>query len=196
MGFHYKICIWNLVFTFHHFLQSVFNGSPFRYFPASVMPVVWSRLVNRCPIVHYMQSTLASYRSSSGISPWTFPLRHIHYITGSHHTDNMYFSYSTKSIPMTHCFIYIFISFNFILIWQSNFSCTVLRLSGGLLSMDQRPSPAAHFDTSSTELLVIPATLDSSAQLHHPAWFNYPIQFSQKSWGNLLWQADIQRPHC
>ncbi len=35
-------------------------------------------------------------------------------------------------------------------------------------------------------------------QLHDPARFinNYPISFGQKSWCNLWWPADLQRPHC
>ncbi len=33
---------------------------------------------------------------------------------------------------------------------------------------------------------------------YHPVRFinNYPIKFGQKSWCNLRWPADFQRPHC
>ncbi len=50
-----------------------------------------------------------------------------------------------------------------------------------------------------TELLVFPATpTASTAWLHDSVRFinNCPISFSQKSWCNLWWPADLQRAHC
>ncbi len=49
-----------------------------------------------------------------------------------------------------------------------------------------------------TELLVFPATPTLQHDFYHPVRFinNYPIKFGQKSWCNLWWPADFQRPHC
>ncbi len=49
-----------------------------------------------------------------------------------------------------------------------------------------------------TELLVFPATTNSTAWLHDSVRFinNYTINFCQKSWCNLWWPADLQRAHC
>ncbi len=61
--------------------------------------------------------------------------------------------------------------------------------------MDERTSPTAQPGKDWTSFL--PCHSNSTAQFHHPArfFYNYPIKFSQKSWCNLWWPADLQRPH-
>ncbi len=79
----------------------------------------------------------------------------------------------------------------------SNGSCTNLRLPGGHLGMDERTSPTAQpgKDWASCR----PCHSDSTAWLLDSVRHinNYhPINFGQKSWCNLWWPADLQRPHC
>ncbi len=70
------------------------------------------------------------------------------------------------------------------------------RLPGGHLGMDERASPTAQpgKDWASCP----PCHSNSTARFHHPVRLinNYPIKFGQKSWCNLPWPADFQRPHC
>ncbi len=81
-------------------------------------------------------------------------------------------------------------------IQRSNGSCTDLRLPGGHLGMDERTSPTAQpgKDWASCR----PCHSDSTAWLLDSIRHinNYPINFSQKSWCNLWWPADLQRAHC
>ncbi len=44
----------------------------------------------------------------------------------------------------------------------------------------------------------LPCNSNSTAWFHDSVRFinNYPISFGQKSWCNLWWTADLQRPHC
>ncbi len=80
--------------------------------------------------------------------------------------------------------------------WWSNSSCTDLRLPGGHLCMDERTSSTAQPGKDGASCL--PFHSDSTAWFHHPTrfFYNYPIKLSQKSWCNLWWTADLQRPHC
>ncbi len=78
---------------------------------------------------------------------------------------------------------------------RSNGSCTDLRLPGGHLGMDEiTPSTA---QPGKDWASCLPCHSNSTAWFHHPArfFYNYPIKFSQKSWCNLRWPADLQRPH-
>ncbi len=68
-------------------------------------------------------------RGFSGVSSWTPPLLHIHYITGSHYT-------STWFILPFLCWWHTAVSL--ISIRWSNGSCTDLRLPAGHLGMDER----------------------------------------------------------
>ncbi len=78
----------------------------------------------------------------------------------------------------------------------SNGRCTDLRLPGGHLCMDERTSPPAQPGKDWASCL--PCHPNSTAWFHHPArfFYNYPINFDQKSWCNLWWPADLQRAHC
>ncbi len=113
---------------------------------------------------------------SSGISSWTPPFLHIHYITVSHHTGTWLL------LPLL-CWWHTALSI-FSTRW-SNGSCTDLRLPGGHLGMDERTSPTAQPDKDWASCL--PCHSDSTAWFHHPArfFYNYPINFGQKSWCNL-----------
>ncbi len=124
---------------------------------------------------------------SSGIGSWTPPLLHIHYITGSHHTSTWFL------IPLL-CWWHTVLSL--ILARWSNGSCTDLRMPGGHLGMDERTSPTAQPGKDWASCL--PGHSNSTAWFHHPAriFYNYSIKFSQKSWCNFRWPADVQRPHC
>ncbi len=44
----------------------------------------------------------------------------------------------------------------------------------------------------------LPCHSNSTTWLHHPArfYYNYPINFGQKSWWNIWGTADLQRAHC
>ncbi len=70
------------------------------------------------------------------------------------------------------------------------------RLPGGHLGMDERTSPTAQPGKDWASCL--PCHSNSTAWLHNSVRFinNYPINFSQKSWCNLWWPADLQRAHC
>ncbi len=71
------------------------------------------------------------------------------------------------------------------------------RISGCLdLGVDERTSPTAQPGKDWASCL--PCNSNSTAWFYHPAkfFYNYPIKFSQKSWGNLWWSADLQRAHC
>ncbi len=78
----------------------------------------------------------------------------------------------------------------------SNGSCKYLKLLGRHLGMDERTSPTARPGKDWASCL--PCHSNSTAWFHHPArfFYNYPIKFSQKSWCNFRWPADIQKPHC
>ncbi len=121
------------------------------------------------------------------LGSWTPPLLHIHYITGSHHTSTRYL------LPLL-CWWHTALSL--ISTKWSNGSCTDLRLPGRHLGMDERTSSTAQPGKDWASCL--PCHSNSTAWFHHPATFfyNYPIKLSQKSWGNLWWTADLQRPHC
>ncbi len=71
-----------------------------------------------------------------------------------------------------------------------------LRLPGGHLCMDERTSPTAQPGKDWASCL--PCHSNSTAWFHHPArfFYNYPIKFNQKSWGNFRWPAHFQRPYC
>ncbi len=62
--------------------------------------------------------------------------------------------------------------------------------------MDERTSPTAQPGKDWASCL--PCHSNSTAWFHHPArfFYNYPINFGQKSWCNLWWPADLQRAHC
>ncbi len=131
--------------------------------------------------------TSTGHWGSSGVSSWTPPLLHKHYIPGSHHT-------STWFLLQLLCWWHTAISL--ISTWWSNGSCTDLRLPSGHLGMDERTSPTAQPGKDWASCL--PYQSDSTAWFHHPATFfyNYPVKLSQKSWCNLWRPADLQRPHC
>ncbi len=78
----------------------------------------------------------------------------------------------------------------------SNGSCMDLRLPGGHLIVDERTSSTAQPGKDWASCL--PCNSNSTARYHHLArfFYNYPIKFSQKSWGNFQWTADFHRPHC
>ncbi len=80
--------------------------------------------------------------------------------------------------------------------WWSNGSCTELRLPGRHLGMEERTLPTAQPGKDWASCL--PCHLNSTAWLHDSVRFinNYLIKFSQKSWCNLWWPADLQRAHC
>ncbi len=124
---------------------------------------------------------------SPGISSWTPPLLHIHYITGSHHTGSWFL---LPLLRWWHTALSLFPTR-----W-SNGSCTDLRLPGRHLGMDERTSPIAQpgKDWASCP----PCHSNSTAWLHDSVGFinNYPINFGQKSWCNLWWSADLHRAHC
>ncbi len=78
----------------------------------------------------------------------------------------------------------------------SNCSCTDLRPPGRHLGIDERTSPTALPGKDWASCL--PCNSNSTAWLHDLVRFinNYPISFSQKSWCNLWWPADLQKAHC
>ncbi len=78
----------------------------------------------------------------------------------------------------------------------SNGSCTYLWLPGGHLDMNERTSPTAQPGKDWAPCL--PCHSSSTTWFYHPDRFikNYPIKFSQKSWGNFRWPTHFQRPHC
>ncbi len=123
-----------------------------------------------------IQSTSIGHWGSSGIGSWTPPLLHIHYITGSHHTGTWHL------LPLL-CWWHTALSL--ISTWWSNGSCTDLRLPGGHLGMDKRTSPIAQPGKDWASCL--PGHSNSTAWFYHPArfFYNYPINLSQKSWGNF-----------
>ncbi len=124
---------------------------------------------------------------SSGISSWTPPLLHIHNVTGTHHTGTWLL------LPLL-CWWHTALSF--ISTRSSNISCTDIGLPDGHLGMDERTSLTAQPGKDWASCL--PCHSNSTAWFHHPVRFvnKYPIKFSQKSWCNLWWSADFQRPHC
>ncbi len=134
-----------------------------------------------------IHSTSTVHWGSPGISSWTPPLLHIHYITRSHHT-------STWLLLPFLCWWHTALSL--ISTWWSNGSCTDLRLPGGHLGMDERTSPTAQPGKDLASCL--PCHSNSTAWFHDSVRFinNYPISFGQKSWCNLRWPADLQRAHC
>ncbi len=79
----------------------------------------------------------------------------------------------------------------------SNGSCTDLRLPGRT-SRQWMKEHRLQLNLAKTELLVFPATPNSTAWFHHPVrfFYKYPIKFSQKSGCNFRWPTDFQRPHC
>ncbi len=134
-----------------------------------------------------IHSTSTGHWGSSGFSSWTPPLLHIHYITGSHHTGTWLL---LPLLRWWHTALSLFSTR-----W-SNSSCTHLRLPGRHLGMDERTSPTAQPGKDWASCL--PCHSSSTAWFHHPArfFYNYPINFGQKSWCNLWWPTDLQRPHC
>ncbi len=134
-----------------------------------------------------IQSTSIGYWGSPGIGSWTPPLLHIHYITGSHHTDTWLL------LPLLRWWQTALSLFS--TRW-SNGSCTDLRLPGRRLGIDERTSPTAQSGKGWASCL--PCHSNSTAWLHDSVRFinNYTINFDQKSWCNLWWPADLQRAHC
>ncbi len=134
-----------------------------------------------------IQSTSIGHWGSPGLCSWTPPLLHIHYITGSHHTGTWLL------LPFLRWW---HTALSLILTRWPNGSCTYLRLPGRHLGMDERTSPTAQPGKDWASCL--PCQSNSTAWLHDSVRFinNYPISFSQKSWCNLWWPADLQRAHC
>ncbi len=81
-----------------------------------------------------IQSTSTGHWGSPGVSSWTPPLLHIHYITGSHHTGIWFL---LPLLRWWHTAVSLFSTR-----W-SNGNCTVLRLPGRHLSRYERISPTA-----------------------------------------------------
>ncbi len=81
-----------------------------------------------------IQRTSTGHWGSSGISSWTPPLLHIHYITWSRHTSTWFL------IPVL-CRWHTVLAL--ISTRYSNGSCTDLRLPVGHLGVDERTSPTA-----------------------------------------------------
>ncbi len=67
---------------------------------------------------------------------------------------------------------------------------------GGHLGMDERTPSTAQPGKDWASCL--PCNSNSTAWFHDSVRFinNYPISFGQKSWCDLWWPADLQRPHC
>ncbi len=145
----------------------------------SVFWLFWSpKTVNRGYSIKYPSSWNPS---------WTPPLLDIHYITGSHHTGTW------PLLPLLHWWHTALSLFS--TRW-SNGRCTDLRLPGRHLGMDERTSPTAQPGKDWASCL--PCNSNSTAWFHDSVRFinNYTINFSQKSWYNLWWPADLQRAHC
>ncbi len=104
-----------------------------------------------------IQSTSTGHWGSSGISSWTPPLHHIHYITGTHYTSTWFL------LPLL-CWWHTALSF--ISTRQSNSSCMDLRLPGKHLGMDEGTSPAAQPGKEWASCL--PCHSDFTAWFHHP----------------------------
>ncbi len=125
-------------------------------------------------------------KKKSGRGPTLFHTT-VHYITGTHHTGTWLL---LPLLRRWHTALSLFSTR-----W-SNGSCTDLRLIGGHLGMDERTSPTAQpgKDWASCR----PCHSDSTAWLLDSVRHinNYPINFSQKSWCDLWWPADLQRAHC
>ncbi len=73
------------------------------------------------------------------------------------------------------------------------------RISGCLADIsevDESTSPTAQPGKDRASCLPCPS--NSITWFYHPDrfFYNYPIKLSQKSWCNLWWTADLQRPHC
>ncbi len=123
-----------------------------------------------------IQSTSIGHWGSPGVSSWTPPLLHIHYITGSHHTSTWFL------LPLL-CWWHTALSL--ISTWWSNSSCTDLRLTGRHLCMDERTSPKAQPGKDGDSCL--PCHSNSTTWFHHPASFFYNYsKFSRKSLCNSL----------
>ncbi len=154
-----------------NWLESYLNGRSFK--------VAWGGEVS------------TEHQLITGVPPgsvlWTPPLLHIHYITGSHHTSTWFL------IPLLYWW---HTALSLISSRWSNGSCTDLRLPGWTSRHEWRTSPTAQpgIDWASC----LPCHSNSTAWLHHPVrfFYNYPIKLSHKSWCNLRWPADFQRPRC
>ncbi len=125
---------------------------------------------------------------SSGISSWTPPLLHIHNVTGTHHTGTWLL------LPLL-CWWHTALSF--ISTRSSNISCTDIGLAWRTSWHGWKNITYSSTWQRLSFLSSLPLQLYSMIS-HRPVRFvnKYPIKFSQKSWCNLWWSADFQRPHC
>ncbi len=81
----------------------------------------------------------------------------------------------------------------------SHFQSQLIRISGCLADISAwMKEHHLQLNLAKTWASCLPCHSNSTAWFHHPArfFYNYPIKFSQKSWGNFRWPAHFQRPYC
>ncbi len=134
-----------------------------------------------------IRRTLTGHWGSSGIGSWTPPLLHINCITGSHHTNGAHGS-------SYHCYAdetQLYHSF------RPDDPTVAARISGCLADISAWMKEH-HLQLNLAKTSCLYCHSNSTAWFHHPArfFYNHPIKFSQKSWCNFRWPADLPRPHC